>query len=122
MAAEPDIDGFVITHGTDTLDETAYFLNLVVKTDKPVYADTEHLCYSNKLKIGNVTKLTLELGKTRSIEINTVYLKLSKKILLLETDSLTALFNSCTYNISVTKRLLSDSHINKSPSDIRSVY
>ena len=36
MAAEPDIDGFVITHGTDTLDETAYFLNLVVKTDKPV--------------------------------------------------------------------------------------
>lgn len=36
MAAEPDIDGFVITHGTDTLDETAYFLNLVVKTEKPV--------------------------------------------------------------------------------------
>ena len=36
MAAEPAIDGFVITHGTDTLDETAYFLNLVVKTDKPV--------------------------------------------------------------------------------------
>ena len=36
MAADPDIDGFVITHGTDTLDETAYFLNLVVKTDKPI--------------------------------------------------------------------------------------
>ena len=36
MATEPDVDGFVITHGTDTLDETAYFLNLVVKTDKPV--------------------------------------------------------------------------------------
>ena len=36
MAEDPDIDGFVITHGTDTLDETAYFLNLVVKTDKPV--------------------------------------------------------------------------------------
>ena len=36
MAADPDIDGFVITHGTDTLDETAYFLNLVAKTDKPV--------------------------------------------------------------------------------------
>lgn len=26
----------VITHGTDTLDETAYFLNLTVKSDKPV--------------------------------------------------------------------------------------
>jgi L-asparaginase len=29
-------DGFVITHGTDTLEESAFFLNLTVKTDKPV--------------------------------------------------------------------------------------
>jgi L-asparaginase len=30
------VDGFVITHGTDTLEESAFFLNLTVKTDKPV--------------------------------------------------------------------------------------
>ena len=36
MAEENEADGFVITHGTDTLEETAYFLNLTVKTSKPV--------------------------------------------------------------------------------------
>ncbi len=29
-------DGFVVTSGSNTLEETAYFLNLVVKTEKPV--------------------------------------------------------------------------------------
>jgi L-asparaginase len=34
--AQPAAAGAVVTHGTATLEETAYFLNLVVKSDKPV--------------------------------------------------------------------------------------
>ncbi len=33
---EDRADGIVITHGTNTIEETAYFLNLTLKTDKPV--------------------------------------------------------------------------------------
>jgi L-asparaginase len=36
LAAMTDVAGIVITHGTDTIEETAYFLNLVVKSRKPV--------------------------------------------------------------------------------------
>lgn len=36
LLAQDDVDGIVITHGTDTLEETAYFLNLVIKSRKPV--------------------------------------------------------------------------------------
>ena len=36
LAAKSDVDGIVITHGTDTLEETSYFLNLVVNSSKPV--------------------------------------------------------------------------------------
>src|SRR5262244_3147318 len=36
LMPQNDVDGIVITHGTDTMEETAYFLNLVVKGSKPV--------------------------------------------------------------------------------------
>mgnify|MGYP000575849227 FL=1 len=36
LADTDQADGFVITHGTDTLEETAFFLEAVLKTEKPV--------------------------------------------------------------------------------------
>lgn len=36
VAGEPTPDGFVVTHGSNTAEETAYFLNLTVDTDRPV--------------------------------------------------------------------------------------
>lgn len=36
LLSKSSVDGVVVTHGTDTLEETAYFLNLNVKSSKPV--------------------------------------------------------------------------------------
>jgi len=36
LLADASVDGIVITHGTDTLEETAYFLNLVIRSEKPI--------------------------------------------------------------------------------------
>ena len=36
LSKDKSIAGFVVTHGTDTQDETSYFLNLTAKTDKPI--------------------------------------------------------------------------------------
>src|SRR6266851_74661 len=34
--SDPDVAGVVFTHGTNTIEETAYFMNLTIKSDKPV--------------------------------------------------------------------------------------
>jgi L-asparaginase len=36
LVSRPDVHGVVITHGTNTLEETAYFLHLAIATSKPI--------------------------------------------------------------------------------------
>ena len=36
LAKDPAVDGIVVTHGTDTLEETSFFLTLTVHTEKPI--------------------------------------------------------------------------------------
>ena len=36
LVRQPDVDAVVVTHGTDTMEETSYFLGLVIHTKKPI--------------------------------------------------------------------------------------
>ena len=35
-SANPDLDGIVVTHGTDTMEESSYFVHLCYQASKPV--------------------------------------------------------------------------------------
>lgn len=77
LAAEY-IDGVVITHGTDTLEDTAYFLNLVIKSDKPVVITgamrpASALCAEGPLNIYNAVKIAASkqaVGKGVLVALN----------------------------------------------------
>lgn len=63
------VDGVVITHGTDTLEETAYFLNLVVKSSKPIILvggmrPSTALGYDGGINLYNAVALAADLQST----------------------------------------------------------
>src|SRR5699024_4646507 len=57
---ETKYDAFVITHGTDTMEETAYFLHYVVDTEQPVVL-TGAMRSSNELGSDAILNLVIAI-------------------------------------------------------------
>jgi L-asparaginase len=65
LQARPDVTGIVIAHGTDTMEETGYFLDLVVKGDKAVVLvgsmrPTTAISADGPMKIYNATSVAVD--------------------------------------------------------------
>ena len=65
----------------------------VISAEKLFVRHTENFRDSLELKIGNIAKLTFELGKTRCVEVDALDLELSQQILLLHTHALSLLLD-----------------------------
>lgn len=59
--ASASFDGIIITHGTDTLEETAYFLSLTISSDIPVFI-TGAMRSNNELGADGLFNLTTALS------------------------------------------------------------
>ena len=44
LLARDDVAGVVVTHGTDTLEETSFFLDITAKSQKPVVCTADARC------------------------------------------------------------------------------
>ena len=56
---DPSICGIVVTHGTDSLEETAYFLDLTINDPRPIRMLTGSQRVLRKM-LGRMSILTLE--------------------------------------------------------------
>lgn len=71
--AREDVDGVVVTHGTDSLEETAYFLQLTINSDKPVVVtgsmrNSSELGYDGPANLAaSICTATSEASKGRGV-------------------------------------------------------